>query len=364
MIEVSSHMSALTLDVLGQASFAHDFGGVTTVEEWAQRDTQVEGGDSLGEIPDPLVQVLSKSFNITPVKILLELLGLSTWTNTVDRKARRTRQVLDEAAGEIVQNARRACSTSVGTQTTRSVESPRSKQSRSLLEQMLRATKTDECANSVPSRNQLSEQELREEIASFVVAGHETTSTWCMWALYAIALDPVMQEKVYKDICSNVASNDTLEPIRLNDVEKMEYFQALLKEVLRFYTPVGMLFRYSTRQENWHGYTVPPDTRLCIPIHLLHRHADHWERPSDFDPGRWLGSSDGYEASFFPFSVGPQNCIGFRFAEAEAKIILANLIRKFRVSLDDSTAQSGVSFTIFVAMKSKFPIKITLSQRE
>ena len=181
--------------------------------------------------------------------------------------------MLDQAAGDIVRKARSACAASTEKKTSNGYQ-----RGRSLLEQMLRATKTEKSANTVPSRNQLSEQELCEEIASFVVAGHETTSTWCMWALYALALDPELQEKVYDDICQHVASDDTSEPIRLDDVTNMDYFQALLKEVLRVYTPVGMLFRYTK------GHTIPPDTRLCIPIHLLHRHPDYWDRPNEFNP--------------------------------------------------------------------------------
>jgi cytochrome P450 len=364
VVDAATHMAALVLDILGQVSFAHDFRGITTVENWVHSDANVDD-DRLGEISDPLIQALNTSFKITPLKVVVEFLGLSSWINTLDPQSRKTRQILDEAAGKIVQNARDA-STAAPDDSSSNFRDRM--QSRSLLEQMLRSTNTEAGVEQNLSRNQLSEKELKEEIASFVVTGHETTATWCMWALYALALDPTLQQRVYDDVCKNWTQKDNGDLIGLEDVGKMDYFQAFLKEVLRLYAPVGMMFRYTTRQECWHGYTIPPDTRLCIPIHLLHRHADFWDRPEDFNPDRWLDGDNGacpkHKFSFLPFSDGPRNCIGRHFAEGEAKIILSNLIRKFHFSLDHSTAQSGVSFTIFIAMKSKHPIKLKIAQRK
>ncbi|KAL3908800.1 MAG: hypothetical protein SGILL_008344 [Bacillariaceae sp.] len=366
VIDVATHMAALTLDILGQASFAHDFQGVTTVEEWAfeTRDDNSIDDDDLGEIPDPLIQALTASFKINPLQIFLELLGLASWINVLDVKARKSRQMLDQAAQNILDNARKNLSGSKEGATACSGKRT------SLLERMLWASNRDKDASNVPARNQLSENELREEIASFVVAGHETTSSWCMWAIYALALYPDLQEKVYEDVRNNLVSGGSTDSIQLDDVRKMEYFQAFLNEVLRLYSPVGMIFRFTSRDECWHGYDIPPNTRLVIPIHLLHRHADHWARPDELDPERWLIKSASASAgrqrhrcSFLPFSEGPRNCIGYRFAEDEAKLILSNLILKFRFSLDKSTQESGTSFTIFIAMKSKPPVKIKLDLR-
>jgi hypothetical protein len=136
VVDAATHMAALVLDILGQVSFAHDFRGITTVENWAHSDANVDD-DRLGEIPDPLIQALNTSFKITPLKVVVEFLGLSSWINTLDPQSRKTRQILDEAAGKIVQNARDA-STAAPDDSSSNFRDRM--QSRSLLEQMLRST--------------------------------------------------------------------------------------------------------------------------------------------------------------------------------------------------------------------------------
>jgi cytochrome P450 len=349
LIDVSSHMSALTLDILGVVSFSHDFQGVRTVEEWAKKNELPDDENDLTDIVDPLIQALKESFKLTFVHVFLAIIGASRWINIVDRRARRSRQMLVQAGRDILRKARQRKENASDNAPTNGPKS--------LLDQMLNVQEQN-------GRNFLTETELCDEITSFIVAGHDTTSTWCHWALYALGLYPDLQEKVFQEVrrC-RTASDGTV--MSLEVVESMEYLWAFLQEVLRFYSPVGLITRHTARDEHWQGYTVPKGTRLCIPIHLLHRHPDQWNEPDVFRPERWLNrdGSTHHKFAFLPFSHGPRDCMGHRFAAIEAKMIIANLVDRFCIRLGPCTATNGVSFTIFVAMKSKLPVKIQVTKR-
>jgi cytochrome P450 len=353
VIDAASHMSALTLDILGLVSFSHDFQGVQTVEDWAKKDTSQGSNDELNDIADPLIQALKESFKLSILDVFCSIVGASRWVNVLDHKARRARQMLDQAAQEILQKTRKD-----NADRHKNHDGP-TIGPKSLLDQMLNAQQEPN------GRNFLNEAELCNEITTFIVAGHDTTSTWCLWALYALGLYPDIQEKVFQDVRKCRAAPDGT-VLSLSEVEAMDYLWAFLQEVLRFFSPVGMITRHTAQDEHWRGYTVPKGTRLCIPIHLLHRHADQWTEPDVFRPERWLNRNDGptrHRFAFLPFSHGPRDCIGRQFATIEAKMIIANLVDRFRIKLDPSTAESGVSFTVFIAMKSKLPVKIQVAKR-
>ena len=209
--------------------------------------------------------------------------------------------------------------------------------------------------------------ELRSDFSlttSSNFAGHETTSTLCYWALYALAKHPDVQEKVLQDIEKHAVSDD--EQIDLETVEKMEYFLAFLNECLRLTSPAGMLFRYNSRTENWNGTVIPANTRIVIPIFLLHRHPKYWTDPYKFMPERWLdnGSKKRHHPfTFLPFSAGGRNCIGERFARIEAQLILVNLIRRFQVKLAPSMQGTELEYRSSLTIKSNPRVEIVVKAR-
>ena len=150
-------------------------------------------------------------------------------------------------------------------------------QQRSLIQLLLHATNETETSPNSTSRNSLSYEELREEAKLFIIAGHETTSTWCHWVLYCLAKydsNNNYQQKVYNNIIENVESTKSF--ITLDDISKMDYFIAYMNECIRLYPPAALIFRYTSGEEEWNNCKIPPMTRLCIPIFLLHRHPKYW----------------------------------------------------------------------------------------
>lgn len=346
-IDVNSHMAALTLDVIGDVAFSHKFGASKVLTVWAEHaDEQKE----LEAVSDPLIQALNASLQTTALGLSLSILNYSWLEKYLSRKVRRTRALLNEAVDKVIRKARSKEVNVNGD----------SKNKNSLLHLLFQATDSE----SGPGRKSLSDAELRDEIKTFILAGHETTSMWCYWALYALAKFPDVQEKIFHEI-SKLAP-DITSLITLEQVEEMEYLSAFLTEVLRLFSPVAIIFRYTTKEERWQGYTIPANTRLNISPHLLHRHPDHWSNPDDFIPERWLNKGDcasRHRFCFLPFSAGGRNCIGQRFAEIESKLIVANIARAFIVRLAPSMRDQEIAFTLFLTLKSKPPVRIRVQQR-
>jgi cytochrome P450 len=345
-IDASSHMQALTLDILGQASLSHNFHAIEEVEKWAE-----SRNEGLADITDSMVQSLKASFKLSSLGVLLRTFDLTSIYHLLDRKANQSCQLLRKAANNILQNARTAdFSTDVDR--------------RSLIQQLFHSQSDRPSNTGQELKAPLTEEELRNEITTFIVAGHETTSTWCHWALFALGRHPTIQQKIVEEIHTYAPDRDTF--ISLDDITKMSYFQAFLTETLRAYSPVGMIARYTTTEETWEGFTIPSRTRLVIPIHLIHHHPDYWERPEVFDPERWLNAQETatrHKFAFLPFSFGPRNCVGYRFAEMEAKLIIANIVRELQVELIGPPADKEISFTNFIAMKCQPPVEIKVFRR-
>jgi cytochrome P450 len=359
-IDVDSHLSALTLDVIGDVAFGHNFGAIDTLATWAHG-----GGkdDNMMTVDDPFVRALKNTLNFNPFTIVclvvFRMPKLDVWLNP---SFKRTRRLLNQATDQLIENAKKNATGSSG-------GAPKS-----LINILLEAKGQD------TTNKYLSDLELRDETKTFVIAGHETTSTWCYWAIFALTKHPEVQERVYQDIvrhaplCAVTGGSDGIHD--LDTLEKMEYFNAFLNEVLRMYPPAGVMPRLTLVDETLAGYTIPAFTRLLIPIHLLHRHPKYWKDPNEFQPERWLvhkdkgGNNEGADASaqvrsaFLPFSAGSRNCIGHRFASIEAKLIMAPLIRSFMFQVAPSRKDTEFTFTSFVTMKTKPSFRACVQARE
>jgi cytochrome P450 len=357
-IDLGSHLSALTLDIIGDIAFSHDFGALDSVRQWARNC----GEEELAELEDPFMKALSLSFKPTVIGTFFFLLGLTGLERHLNPRTKQTTRHLNEAAEHVI-----ATSTQSMLNVPKNAEQG-AKQHKCLLQLLLKARENNSEKQDDKTRRALSDVDLRDEIKTFIFAGHETTSTWCYWAIYALSIFSDVQEKVYQDIINSVGKTGE---INVDNVEEMEYFNAFLNEVLRMYPPVGMISRQNIREEKLGGYTIPAGTRLLFPIHLLHRHPKYWKNPDTFEPERWIrketinGKSwaDQIRFAFMPFSAGSRNCIGQRFAEIEAKLILAELIRSFSYLIAPSLQGKDITFTNFVTMKAEQGLKVCAKSR-
>lgn len=346
-IDAASHLSALTLDIIGEVAFSHEFHGLRVVEEWSKAN---DGDIRLAKLDDPFISSLLSSLKPNRMTMILLLLGMAKLDVLINYKHRRMCKMLNQAVDQVIANARQTSNTNT----------------KSLLQLMLVAQDPEDSTTRTKNKGRgLNEIELRDETKTFLLAGHETTSTWVYWAIYALAKHPDVQERLYEDIIKHAPS--PVAEIELNHVEKMEYLKMFLQEVLRLYPPVGMIVRLNTYPETFAGYEIPAETRLVIPPHLLHRHPHYWDDPETFRPERWLNVTNEERErrrfAFLPFSAGSRNCIGQRFATIEAQLIVAPLIRAFRVQVAPSQRDTDFTFTSFITMKTRPDLNIVVQKR-
>ncbi|WP_164933067.1 cytochrome P450 [Tropicibacter alexandrii] len=174
------------------------------------------------------------------------------------------------------------------------------------------------------TKRKMSVSELRDNLLTFIVAGHETTALTLAWSLYLMAFDPEVQERARDEVLSVVNGVATGE-----DVAKLPFIRQIVDEALRLYPPAGMVSRTARGPDELCGREIRRGDTVILPIYALHRNELLWDAPDAFRPDRWAGTKpDRY--SYLPFGDGPRICIGASFAIQEAVIILATLLANFR----------------------------------
>ncbi len=174
-----------------------------------------------------------------------------------------------------------------------------------------------------------SDEQLGDEVATMILAGHETTATALFWSLYLLALDPAAQEQVAAEARSvGIAGTP--------EIERLKFTRAVLDEVMRLYPPAFLIARAARGADTIAGMPVKPRDVILIAPWLLHRHEKLWRDPNAFMPQRFLPPSPPPERfAYLPFGAGPRICIGAHFALVEATLALAKLVGAFRIELAD-----------------------------
>ncbi|AFY43331.1 cytochrome P450 [Nostoc sp. PCC 7107] len=177
----------------------------------------------------------------------------------------------------------------------------------------------------------MTDVELRDELMTLLVAGHETTATAIAWAMYWIHKLPQVKEKLIQELDS---LEDEPDP---NTIYKLPYLSAVCSETLRIY-PVGMLTfpRRVKTPITVSGYELPPGTPVMSAIYLAHQREDIYPQPKQFKPERFLEKQfSPYE--YIPFGAGARRCIGLAFAQWEMKLAIAKMLTIRELDLVDST---------------------------
>ncbi len=176
------------------------------------------------------------------------------------------------------------------------------------------------------TKKQMNNAELRDNLLTFIVAGHETTALTLAWALYLCAFDADVQDQLRAEAQSvlqgRVATAD--------DIGKLPYTEQVIKETLRLYPPASFISRTAQAPDELGGREVRRKDTVMVPIYALHRNEQLWEDPDSFHPERFGDGAKYDRFAYLPFGDGPRVCIGAHFAMVEAQIILATLISRFR----------------------------------
>ena len=174
-----------------------------------------------------------------------------------------------------------------------------------------------------------SDEQLGDEVATMILAGHETTATALFWALYLLALDPATQDAVAAEVASTNVDGGL-------EIERLKFTRAVVDETMRLYPPAFLIARAATAPDTIAGMAVKKNDIILIAPWLLHRHEKLWHDPSAFVPARFMPPAPPPDRfAYLPFGVGARVCIGAHFALVEATLALAKLIGAFRVELLD-----------------------------
>lgn len=180
----------------------------------------------------------------------------------------------------------------------------------------------------------LADGEIRDQCGTMVFAGTETTARTMFWVAYLLTQDPGEQARVHAELAAFPPDQVST----LADPQNWPRLRNVMLEAMRLYPPAPLLLRDAIGEDELCGEHIAKNTRVWILPWVLHRHRKFWEQPTAFMPDRFAGSSAPWTQmpAYLPFGAGPRICIGLSFAMAEAQIVLAHLLLRYRLDLADT----------------------------
>jgi cytochrome P450 len=191
---------------------------------------------------------------------------------------------------------------------------------------------------------------LADEVATMIVAGHETTALALFWACLLLAQSPAWQTA----IAAETSGLDLSPENAAAALPALRTTTAVVQETLRLYPPAFMTARLATRAHDLCGVDVPANAFILIPLWLMHRNPQTWSAPDSFDPGRFLTGPPPDRFTYLPFGAGPHVCIGAQLAMTEAVLVLARLIKQFDMTL--ATNRSVLPIGLISTRPNHFPL--------
>ncbi|EIX1506664.1 cytochrome P450 [Campylobacter jejuni] len=172
-------------------------------------------------------------------------------------------------------------------------------------------------------------EEILDQVAMLFLAGHETTASSLTWTLYLLSLYPKEQEKAYEEITQVLQGG----AIEISHLRQFKYLTNIFKESLRLYPPVGFFAREAKKDTQVRDKLIKKGSGVVIAPWLIHRHEEFWTNPHGFNPSRFEGEYK--KDAYLPFGVGERICIGQGFAMQEAILILANILKTYKLELEE-----------------------------
>ena len=200
-----------------------------------------------------------------------------------------------------------------------------------------------------------SRQDIRDEVVTLLIAGHETVASSLTWSWYLLAQQPEAQ----KALCSESRAVLRGHSPTFDDIAELDLTKQIYDEALRLYPPAWLITRRAIDEDIVGGYHIPADSVMVISPYCMHRRADLWPQPEQFMPERFseAGSKGRHRFGFIPFGGGPRLCIGNRFAYIEATIILAMVASQFELLLPPN-ADVEVEALVTLRPKGGLPMQV------
>ncbi len=206
--------------------------------------------------------------------------------------------------------------------------------------------------------SRMTDRQLRDEVITLFLAGHETTALALSWTWWLLAQNPQAEAKLHAELDAVLAGRSPT----LEDLPKLRYTDHVISESMRLYPPAWGMARLAIEDAEIGGYRIPKGSGVSLSQWVVHRDSRWFEAPEEFRPERWEGDLLKHlpRFAYFPFGGGPRQCIGNTFALMEAALLLATIAQKFRVRLvPDQKVEPVASITL----RPRHGIRVTLEAR-
>jgi cytochrome P450 len=223
----------------------------------------------------------------------------------------------------------------------------------------------------------MSDKQVRDEVMTIFIAGHETTANALTWTFYLLSQHPDIEEKLHNEIDSvlgdidgksggSVGDHDNTVRGRIptaDDVPKLQYTEKVLRESMRLYPPVWSIGRYVETDYPVGEYTIPAGSSLLMSQYVMHHDPRYYEEPEQFNPDRWTAEFKTKlpRFSYFPFGGGIRGCIGEPFAWMEGVLVIATIAQKWSMRL---VPGQRIKLDPAITLRSKYGMKMKLVQRK
>ena len=200
----------------------------------------------------------------------------------------------------------------------------------------------------------MDDEQIRDEMFTFLFAGHETTALTLTFALDLLTRTPSAAARLREEVDAVVDGRP-----EMADVFAFEYAEAVIKEAMRLYPVAHEIRREPVEDVTFGDYRVPEGALVVLPTSVLHRDERFWDAPGEFRPERWLAERDRPEFAYFPFGGGKRRCIGQQFAMTEAQLILATLCAEFAFE----RRYDDLDLSVPVTLQPKGDVEMTVRER-
>lgn len=204
----------------------------------------------------------------------------------------------------------------------------------------------------------MSDEEVRDELVTLLLAGHETTAVALSWSCYLLSSHPLIQGRLHAELDAVL---DGRAPTA-DDIPRLPYLRRIVAESMRLYPPAWIIERRALCDFIVRGVRVPPGSLVYASPFLVHHDGRWYQDPEHFDPDRWLPGRDGTRPKFayFPFGAGTRVCIGEQFAWMEGMLILATIAQRWQLQHD---LTHEIAMEPLVTLRPKFGMRMRLSRR-
>ena len=291
----------------------------------------------LGSDLGPLAGELDRAWTLVNAHIGESFwsLGLmDRWPTPKNNRFRRALGVLDDAVFYVIDERRR-----------------HGRETNDLLSMLMFAR--DEDTGQV-----MTDRQLRDEVMTFLLAGHETTSLALAWTWYLLSEHSDVQERLDNELDTTLAGR----PAAYNDLDRLPYTRMVIEEALRLYPPAWGLSRQAIGPDQIGGYGLPRGWLVFIIPFVMHRLPVYWDEPERFDPERFTPARNAARPKFvyLPFGAGPRQCIGNQFAMIEAQVVLGTLAGRYRLTL---VPGHPVEAWPLITLRPRYGIQMTIERR-